>query len=139
MLTNWVLIDITVHARGEMATKLLEAAELLGLPVAVVKTTTEGFRVPVEIHWHLFPSQYEEIVHTEEVPDGDVAALAAAMGAEVVTAAQLDALKAAEFPDTRYTEFDFTTLRAMAKGQDLSGSGTAEDLRARLREHDDAQ
>lgn len=125
MLTNWVLIDITVHARGEMATKLLEAAEVLGLPVSVVKTTTEGFRVPVEIHRHLFPSMYEEILHTEEVADGAVVALAAAMGAE--------------FPDTRYTEFDFATLRVMAKGRDLSGSGTTEELIARLREHDDAQ
>lgn len=54
-----VLINLTVHARGEMAAKLLEAAEELGLSPYVVKTTSEGFRVPREVHAHLFPSMYE--------------------------------------------------------------------------------
>lgn len=55
-----VLVNLTVHARGEMATKLLEAAEELGLSPLVIKTTSEGFRVPQEVHAHLFPSAYEE-------------------------------------------------------------------------------
>lgn len=137
-----VLIDITVHARGEMATKLLEAADELGMSPLVVKTTSEGFRVPIEIHQHLFPSLYkdrdpeesdpgdastgdETIVHTEDVPDEQVPALAAAMKTQTPA------------DDTRYDELDFPSLREHAKERGLSGAGTADEIRARLRAADD--
>lgn len=55
-----VLMKLTVHARGEMATKLLEAAEELGLEPGVIRSQSDGFLVPVEVHRHLFPSQYDE-------------------------------------------------------------------------------
>lgn len=68
-----VLIDITVHARGQMATKLLEAAEELGLSPYAIKSTSEGFRVPTAVHAHLFPSQYGEtkpVDSPDNKPDG---------------------------------------------------------------------
>lgn len=55
-----VSMKLTVHARGEMATKLLEAAEELGLEPWVIRSQSDGFLVPVEVHRHLFPSQYDE-------------------------------------------------------------------------------
>lgn len=103
-----VLIDITVHARGAMAAKLLEAAGELGLSPLVVKTTSEGFRVPVEIHRHLFPSQYGD-----DFSD--------------------------DFSDTRYDEFDFPSLRELAKRRDLSAAGSAIEIRARLRADDESR
>lgn len=133
-MSKQVFVNLTVHARGQMATALLAAAEELGLPVAVIRTTTEGFRVPVEVHRHLFPSQYPEqadavpvtgtdgnlVVHTEEVPDADLPGLAAALS-----------------QDTRYNELEFAELREHAKSRDLSAAGTADEIRARLREDDD--
>ena len=93
-----------------MATKLLEAAAELGLSPYVVKTTSEGFRVPEEIHRHLFPSQY-------------------GIGEEAEFPVELD--------DTRYDEFDFPALRGMAKRRDLSAAGSSDEIRARLRAADD--
>lgn len=59
MATN-VLMKLTVHARGEMAAKLLEAAAELGLDPGVIRSQSKGFLVPVEVHQYLFPSQYDE-------------------------------------------------------------------------------
>ena len=116
-----VLINLTVHARGQMATALLAAADDLGLSPYVVKTTSEGFRVPVEIHRHLFPSQYADLVaDAENAPVGDPE------GEDFGPA-----------DDTRYDELDFAELREEAKRRDLSAGGSADEIRARLREDDD--
>jgi hypothetical protein len=53
-----VMMKLTAHIRGEMATKLLEAADELDLPVTSIKSQSEGFLVPEAVHRHLFPSQY---------------------------------------------------------------------------------
>lgn len=53
------MMKMTVHARGEMATKLLDAADHLGLGPEVIRSQTDGFKVPVEVHQYLFPSMYE--------------------------------------------------------------------------------
>lgn len=55
-----VLMKLTVHARGEMATKLLEAADELGLDPGVIRSQSKGFLVPTEVHQYLFPSQYND-------------------------------------------------------------------------------
>lgn len=72
-----VSMKLTVHARGEMATKLLEAAEELGLQPGVIRSQSDGFLVPVEVHRHLFPSQYDEdgqpIVESDAPEQGDPA------------------------------------------------------------------
>jgi hypothetical protein len=53
-----VLLELNPYVRGEMATKLLAAARELGFPVSVIKSQSEGFLVPTEVHQYLFPSQY---------------------------------------------------------------------------------
>jgi hypothetical protein len=44
-------------ARSEMATQLLDAADELGYPVAAIRSQTDGFLVPSQVYYHLFPSQ----------------------------------------------------------------------------------
>jgi hypothetical protein len=111
-----VLINITVHARGEMATKLLEAADELGLPQSVIKTTSEGFRVPTEVHQHLFPSVYENTEGDRELSD--------------------PADDFSEDDEDQYDAMDFPELRETAKSRELSAGGSADEIRARLREAD---
>lgn len=101
-----VLMRLTVHARGSMATKLLEAADELGLGPEVVRSQTEGFQVPEELHRYLFPSQYDET----ETETGD-----------------------------EYDAMEWPELRQAAKDRDLSAGGTADDIKARLREADAAR
>lgn len=71
-----VLIKVPVALRGKMATQLLEAAETLGLEPAVVRSQTEGFRVPTEVHEYLYPSSYENDdetpVSTQVNDEGDI-------------------------------------------------------------------
>lgn len=43
---------------GAMATQLLEAAARVREPQTAVRTTSEGFWVPVAVHRDLFPSLY---------------------------------------------------------------------------------
>lgn len=112
-----VLINITVHARGEMATKLLAAAEELELSPHVVKTTSEGFRVPVEIHQHLFPSLYEDQGEGDNDPADDFS------DGDDSTGDQYDAM-------------EFQELRDAAKDRDINAGGSADEIRARLREAD---
>lgn len=45
-------------ARGNIATQLLTAATVLGYPVDVVRSTSDGFRYPEGIDRYLFPSEY---------------------------------------------------------------------------------
>ena len=45
-------------ARGDLATQLLNAAERLGYPADVVRSTSDGFRYPEGIDRYLFPSEY---------------------------------------------------------------------------------
>lgn len=118
-----VLINITVHARGEMATHLLAAAEDLGLSPHVVKTTSEGFRVPVEIHRHLFPSQYSDDASTAP-DDEDPSDLAD------------DFSEDDNEPGDKYDAMEFAELREAAKERELSAGGSADEIRARLREAD---
>lgn len=63
-----VLLKYTVHARGELATKLLEAAEHLGMSPGVVKSQSDGFLVPEELHRYLFPSAYDAVDEEPPVP-----------------------------------------------------------------------
>lgn len=129
-----VLINITVHARGEMATKLLDAAEELGLSPYVVKTTSEGFRVPAEIHQHLFPSLYQD----RDEGDGDPE-----LTLHGDASTELDD-PAADFSDTeddgepedQYDAMEFQELRDAAKDREINAGGSADDIRARLREAD---
>lgn len=108
-----VKMKLTVHARGEMATKLLEAADHLDLPRSVIRSQTSGFLVPEEVHRYLFPSLYEnEGDGDPDQGDGD--------------------------PD-QYDEMEFADLREAAKARDLSAGGSADEIRARLREADQAK
>lgn len=111
-----VFMKLTVHARGEMATKLLAAAEELGLHVRTIRMQSEGFLVPEEVHQHLFPSQYAEAPLVGTGDDDD---------------------DPDDPNDTRYNELDFAELREHAKARDLSAGGTADEIRARLRADDD--
>jgi hypothetical protein len=47
-------------ARGRIATQLFEAADVLGYPVDVVRSTSDGFRYPENLDRYLFPSEYAE-------------------------------------------------------------------------------
>jgi hypothetical protein len=138
-----VLINITVHARGEMATKLLEAAAELGLSPLVVKTTSEGFRVPTEIHRHLFPSLYAD---RDEGDSDPVTTLHSDASTELD--GELDGEPeqndpADDFgddePEDQYDAMEFAELREAAKARELSAGGTADEIRTRLREADAAQ
>lgn len=62
-----VLMKLSPHVRGQMATKLLEGAEKLGMEPSVVRSQSEGFKVPEELHRYLFPSEYED---SDESGDG---------------------------------------------------------------------
>lgn len=106
-------MELTVHARGQMATKLLDAAEHLGLGPEVIRSQSEGFLVPEEVHRYLFPSEYDQ-------PDGD---------GDQPDADQVD----------EYDALDFAELRDAAKARDLSAGGSAEEIKARLREADAAK
>jgi hypothetical protein len=68
-----VLLELNHYVRGEMATKLLAAARELGFGVSVIKSQSEGFLVPVEVHQYLFPSQYEPIIPPVIDPAADFA------------------------------------------------------------------
>lgn len=57
---NYVLMEIDRSARGQMATRLLEAADALDLPRSVVRSKSKGYQVPEELHRYLFPSQYDD-------------------------------------------------------------------------------
>lgn len=111
-------MELTVHARGLMATKLLDAAEHLGLGPEVIRSQSEGFLVPEEVHRYLFPSEYDGDPAEGDNPDssGDQ------------PPATLD----------KYDELDFPELREVAKGRNLSAGGGAEEIKARLREADTA-
>jgi hypothetical protein len=85
-----VLMKLTVHARGEMATKLLEAADTLGLDPGVVRSQSDGFLVPTELHQYLFPSQYDDVQDDQSPAEPDPADL---------TEAQLEALTAPSAED----------------------------------------
>jgi hypothetical protein len=114
-------MNITVHARGEMATKLLEAAAELGLSPLVVKTTSEGFRVPAEIHQHLFPSLYRDAgTELDDDPEPEQNDPADDFG---------------ELED-QYDTMEFAELREAAKARELNAGGSADEIRARLREAD---
>lgn len=63
-----VLMKLPGSQRGKMATKLLEAAKELELGPAVIRSQSEGFLVPEEVHRYLFPSEYEEKDDDLEVP-----------------------------------------------------------------------
>lgn len=45
-------------ARGNIASQLLKAAETLGYPADVVRSTSDGYRYPQNIDRYLFPSEY---------------------------------------------------------------------------------
>lgn len=57
-MTN-VMMKVPVALRGKMVNALFEATEALGLEKSVVRSQTDGFLVPTEVHKHLFPSSYE--------------------------------------------------------------------------------
>lgn len=59
-MADQVLLKMSVHVRGIMATKLLAAAEELGMDPTVVRSQSDGFKVPVELHQYLYPSEYDE-------------------------------------------------------------------------------
>jgi hypothetical protein len=103
-------------ARGAMATKLLEAADHLGLPASVIRSQARGFLVPEEVHAYLFPSEYDGGSPDPDV-DGDT--------------------PDAGDPD-QYDEMEFPELRETAKKRDLSAGGSADEIKARLREADAA-
>lgn len=133
-----VLINITVHARGEMATKLLEAAAELGLSPLVVKTTSEGFRVPTEIHQHLFPSLYED---RDEGDSDPVVTLHGDAGTELDDNQEPEQTDPADdfgdgVPEDKYDVMEFAELREAAKARELNAGGSADEIRARLREAD---
>lgn len=136
-----VLINITVHARGEMATKLLAAAEELELSPYVVKSTSEGFRVPTEIHRHLFPSMYED---RDEGDSDPVVTLHGDASTELDDDPE-QSDPADDFgggseddgtPGDQYDTMEFAELRDAAKNRELSAGGSADEIRARLREAD---
>ena len=86
---NQVMMLIPMPLRGEYANQLLAAARELGIHVREIRSQSDGFLVPEEVHRHLFPSQYAdpdaEVVDTapdpepepEEVPDAEIRAWAA--------------------------------------------------------------
>jgi hypothetical protein len=137
-----VLINITVHARGEMATKLLDAAEELGLSPYVVKTTSEGFRVPTEIHQHLFPSMYED----RDEGDSDPVTTIHGDASTELDDSQDDqdpsdpaddfSTEDDDVPEDQYDAMEFQELRDAAKNRDINAGGSADEIRARLREAD---
>lgn len=55
-----VLMKVPVVLRGKMATSLLKAAEELGMEPSVIRSQSDGFKVPQEVHEYLYPSQYED-------------------------------------------------------------------------------
>jgi hypothetical protein len=59
-----VLLELDHYVRGEMVTKLLAAAEQLGFPVSAIKSQSEGFLVPTEVHAYLFPSMHADPAET---------------------------------------------------------------------------
>lgn len=71
MSDEQIHMKLTVHARGLMATQLLEAAEHLGYGPEVIRSQSDGFKVPVEVHKYLFPSEYQDEV--DEPTDFDPA------------------------------------------------------------------
>lgn len=60
-----VALKLPHGARGQYATKLLDAATYLGYPTDAVRSQSDGFQVPLEIHRYLFPSEYADSTDDE--------------------------------------------------------------------------
>lgn len=67
-------MEVDRSVRGQMATKLLEAADALDLPRSVVRSKSKGYQVPEELHRYLFPSEYAD--DEPQLPLGELEGMA---------------------------------------------------------------
>ncbi|MCA1844556.1 MAG: hypothetical protein LC792_15465 [Actinobacteria bacterium] len=54
-----VMLKLPHAARVPYAVKLLEAADHLGYPREAVRSQSDGYRVPLDLHRYLFPSEHD--------------------------------------------------------------------------------
>lgn len=55
---EWVVLKYPHVARGQLANSLLAAADELDLGPTVVKSQTDGFKVPIELARYLWPTEF---------------------------------------------------------------------------------
>lgn len=55
-----VVVKLPYAQRGQLATRFLEAAEELGYPREAVQAQSDGFKIPRDLHQHLYPSEYAD-------------------------------------------------------------------------------